>query len=101
MVANLSVDDIRSLGFDWPAYALVEEYCVIQDGKVDLAKTVEDMQSSRSFYRKQLAEAYAFKMQSGADYADFTDRHDDYARMERGLSQAIAYLRRIMEALEK
>jgi len=82
-------------------YALVEQYCVIQHGKVDLAKTIENMQSSRAYYKKQLDEAFAFKMQTGADYSDFTDRYDDNARMERGLSEAIAYLKRIMEALEK
>ena len=101
MVSKLPVDAIRNLGFDWPKYALIEQYCVIQDGKVDLAKTIEDMQSSRTFYRKQLNEAFAFKMQTGADYSDFTDRHDEYARMERELSQAIAYLEKIMAALEK
>lgn len=101
MASRLPVDDIQNLGFDWPKYALVKQCCVIQDGKVDLAKTIEAMQSSRSFYRKQLSEAFAFKMRTGADYSDFTDRHDDNARMERELSQGIAYLEQIMAALER
>jgi hypothetical protein len=100
MIPKLSVDELQELGFDWPKYALVEKYCVIQDGKVDLATTVENMQSSRAFYKKQLSEAFNFKMQTGADYSDFTDRHDDYARMERELGEAIAYLEKIVEALE-
>ena len=100
MIPKLSVTDIQGLGFDWPKYALVEKYCVIQAGKVDLATTIENMQSSRAYYRKQLNEAFAFKMQTGADYADFTDRHDDHARMERELGEAIAYLERIVEAIE-
>ena len=32
---KLSVNDIQNLGFDWPKYALIEEYGVIKDGKVD------------------------------------------------------------------
>jgi hypothetical protein len=96
----LSADEIGELGFDWPKYALVEKHRVIEDGKVDLVATIEHLQSSRAFYRKQLNDAYAFKMQTGADYADFTDRRDDYARMERELGAAIAYLTGIVEAAE-
>jgi hypothetical protein len=98
MSPSLSVGEIRKLGFDWPKYSLIEETCLVQEGKVDLASTLEKLRSSRAFYRGQLAQAYAFKMQTGADYADFTDRRDDYARMERELGTAIAYLERIIEA---
>ncbi len=100
MVRNLSARDIRDLGFDWPKYAMIEEYKVIEDGKVDLSRTIEKMQSSRSYYRKQLNQAFNFKQQTGADYADFTDRFDDNARMERELGQAIAYLQEIKAAIE-
>lgn len=100
MAPTLSVTDIRGLGFDWPKYALVEEYCVIQEGEVDLAATIEKLQSSRAYYKKQLNQAFNFKMQTGADYSDFTDRFDDYARMERELGEAIAYLGRIAAASE-
>ena len=86
------------MGFDWPKYALIEESCVIEAGKVDLTKTVAGLKSSRAFYQKQLGDAYAFKRQSGADYADFTDRFDDYARMERDLSTVISYLEDIIKA---
>jgi len=98
---KLSVDDIQNLGFDWPKYALIEEYCVIEDGKVDLTKTIERMRSSRAYYKKQLDEAFAFKMQTGADYSDFTDRFDDNARMNRRLGEAISYLEEIIEASKK
>ena len=101
VVRKLSADDIRNLGFDWPKYALIEEYCVIEDGKVDLTRTIERMQSSRAYYKKQLDEAFAFKMQTGADYSDFTDRFDDNARMNRELGQAIPYLEKIIEAAEE
>jgi hypothetical protein len=100
MIPQLSVADIQRLGFDWPKYALVEKYCAVQEGKVDLTATIESMRSSRAYYRKQLNEAFAFKMRTGADYSDFTDRFDDYARMERELGKAIAYLERIAEAVE-
>jgi hypothetical protein len=96
----LSVCEIRQLGFDWPRYALVEEYCVNRDGKVDLDQTIEKLESSRAFYRKQLSAAFAFKQQTGADYTDFTDRYDEYARMERELGKAVAYLKQIAEAAE-
>jgi hypothetical protein len=101
VVRKLSADDIRNLGFDWPKYALIEEYCVIEDGKVDLTRTIERMQSSRAYYKKQLDEAFAFKMRTGADYSDFTDRFDDNARMNRELGQAIPYLEKIIEAAEE
>ena len=100
VVRKLSVRDIRNLGFDWPKVALIEEYCVIEDGKVDLSRTIERMQSSRAYYKKQLDEAFAFKMQTGADYSDFTDRFDDNARLNRELGQAISYLEEIIEAAE-
>ena len=93
------VDDIRKRGYEWPKYALVDKYAVIEGGRVDLSTTLETLRSSRSFYRRQLNEAYAFKRNTGADYADFTDRFDEYARMERDLGQAIAYLEEIVKAL--
>jgi hypothetical protein len=98
VVWKLSSEDIRNLGYDWPRYGLVQEYCVIEDGRVDLARTIERLQSSQAYYRRQLNEAFAFKMQTGADYSDFTDRFDDHARMHRELGQAISYLQKIIEA---
>ena len=97
---KLFAEDIRRLGFDWPKYALIEEYCVLEDGQVDLTATVERMRSSRSYYRKQLNEAFAFKQQSGADYSDFTDRFDDNARTDRELGVAISYLEEITAAMQ-
>ena len=99
MAGNLSTQEILSLGFEWPKYAVIEKYCVMEDGKVDLTGTIEKMQSSRAYYRKQVNQAYAFKQQTGADYSDFTDRFDDNARAERELSQAISYLEKIAEAV--
>ena len=98
MAYNLPVSDIQGLGFDWPKYVLIEEYCVIKDGKVDLTKTVEGMRSSQAHYQKQLRDAYNFKRQTGADYADFTDKFDDYARMDRDLGLVLSYLEEILEA---
>ena len=70
-------------------YTLVQEYAVIEADQVDLSTTLENLRSSRAFYRRQLNAAYAFKRNTGADYSDFTDRFDEYARMERELGQAI------------
>ena len=99
MILMLSVSEIRSRNYEWPKYALVAEYAVIEEGQVDLSTTLENLRSSRSFYRRQLNAAYAFKRNTGADYSDFTDRFDEYARIERELGQAIAYLQEIAEAL--
>jgi hypothetical protein len=49
----------------------------------------------------KITAAYNFKTQTGADYADFTDKFDDYVRMERLLSEAISYLEDIMRAIKK
>lgn len=94
----LSLSEVRARGFEWPKYALVEQYAVVEEGRVDLSATLEALRSSRTFYRGQLNEAYAFKQNTGADYADFTDRRDEYARLERELRQAIAYLEKIEQA---
>jgi len=69
-------------------------------GKVDLVKMIDRLQASRAFYRRQLGEAYAFKTQHGADYSDFTDRFDEYARMDRDLGVVISYLEGIIGAAE-
>jgi len=54
LVRKLSAYDIQNLGFDWPKYALIEEYCIMENGKVDLTRTIERVQSSRAFYKRQL-----------------------------------------------
>ncbi len=100
MINKLTVTAIKNLGFDWPKDPLIEEYCVMEDGKVDLVITLDKMQSSRASYRKQLNDAYTFKKQTGADYSDFTDRFDDYARMERQLNASIRYIEEIIDILK-
>lgn len=101
VVQKLSPEEIHRLGFDWPKYALIGEHCVVEAGVIDLTETLARMRSSRSFYRQQLDEAFAFKMRHGADYSDFTDRHDDYARLHRQLGDAIDYLEEIIQAAAK
>jgi len=100
-MTKLSVHEIQKLGFDWPPYPLVEQYSEMQDGKVDLSSTLENLRSSRAFYRGQLNQAFAFKQQTGADYSDFTDRHDEYARIKWELDRAIAYLEEIVQASDQ
>jgi len=97
MTRKLSVQELQSLGFDWPKHALIEEHCVVEDGKVNLDGTLDRLRSSRSFYAGQINQAFNFKQQTGADYSDFTDRFDEYARMKRELGVAIAYLEEITE----
>lgn len=98
MAPKLSIQELRGMGFEWPKHALIEEHCVVENGKVDLDRMLESMQSSRSFYRGQINQAFNFKQQTGADYSDFTDRFDEYARKKRELGVAIAYLEEIIEA---
>ncbi len=100
MSRKLSRNKIQGLGLDWPRYALIEEYCVTEDNKIDLGQTLERMRSSQVYHQKQLDEAFAFKTRFGADYSDFTDRFDDYARMNRELSVAICYVEEIIKAVE-
>jgi hypothetical protein len=99
MAARLSEHDLQGLGFEWPKYAVIEATSVVEDGKIDLTRTIERLRSRRSHYQEQLNAAFAFKMQTGADCSDFTDRFDDYARMRRDLDTAIAYLEQIIEAM--
>jgi hypothetical protein len=98
MTRMLSERELRDLGLDWPKHALVEEYCVVEEGKVDLDRTLANLQSSRAFYQGQINEAFRFKQQTGADYSDFTDRFDEYARKKRALGEAIAYVEEVIAA---
>ena len=99
MTPKLSVRELQDMGFDWPKHVLIEEYCFMEHGKVDLDRTLESMQSSRSFYRGQINQAFNFKQQTGADYSDFTDRFDEYSRRSHELGVAIAYLEEIIGAV--
>ena len=99
MTPKLSVHELRGMGFDWPQHALIKDHCFMEHGKLDLDRTLESMQSSRAFYQGQINQAFNFKQQTGADYSDFTDRFDEYARMKRELDAAIAHLEEIMEAV--
>ena len=101
MIQKLSVHEIRNLGFDWPKYALIEATCVLENSEVDLARSIEQLRSSRAYYKKQLHDAIAFKMQTGADYSDFTNRFDDNVRMEHQLGEALSYLETIVKAAEE
>lgn len=98
MTRKLPERALRDLDLGWPKHALVEEYCVVEEGKVDLDRTLAGLQSSRAFYQGQIKEAFRFKQQTRADYSDFTDRFEEYARMERALGVAIAYVEEVIAA---
>ena len=99
VIRTMSAQDIENLGFDWPKYAVIEEYYVIEDGEVDLVRRTKGMRSSQACYRNQLDAAFTFKTCTGADHSDFTDRFAD-PRMDRGLGQAMSCLEEIIEAAE-
>jgi septal ring factor EnvC (AmiA/AmiB activator) len=96
----IGIDEIRTLGFEWPRYKLIEEHSTTEQGKIDLTRSLEEMRSNQAYYGKQLADAYKFKTQHSADYSDFTDRFDEYAQKKRRLDEAIAYLEEIKLAVE-
>lgn len=98
MSPKLSAEELERLGYDWPKYVIIEDYCVKVGDKIDLSRTIEAMGSSKAYYQKRLQDAFNFKMQSGADYSDFTDRFDEYARKKHDLGTAISYLEKIIEA---
>jgi hypothetical protein len=95
---KLKVTEIEEMGFEWPRYQALQEQAVRADQTIDLVETMAALESSRDFYKRQVNEAYAFKQQTGADYADFTDRHEENSRQYYELGRAIAYLREIINA---
>ena len=98
MENTLSVNKIRALGFEWPKTSTIQEYCIIENGKVNFDKSLAHLRQSHSFYKNQITAAFNFKSRTGADYSDFTDKFDDYVRMERLLGEAIKYLEHILAA---
>lgn len=101
MTPLIEPEAIHALGFDWPKYPLIEEHVRCSQGKVDLDKTLQALRSSQAYYQKQLTEAFNFKMQHSTDYSDFTDKHEDNARMKRLLGDAIDYLESIIQAVDQ
>lgn len=95
MAQELTLAEILSLRPDGSGSAVVLKHAVLDGDTVDLRKTIERMESSRAYYRRELAEAFAFKTRHGADYNDFTDRFDDNARTVRELDLAISYLQEL------
>jgi len=99
---RLTASEIKDLGFDWPRYPLVREYAVIaEDGKKELTETLEALQGHQAYYQQQVNQAYAFKRQTGADYADFTNRFDEFAGKLHQYQQAGKFIRQIMQAAEQ
>jgi hypothetical protein len=99
MSQNISIKKIRASGFEWPKFPLLGDYSVQEGSVINLTETYENMRSSRAFYQGQINAAYAFKQQTGADYADFTDRRDGYIRQRNELDKAITYIEKIMAAI--
>lgn len=97
----LSIEKIMALGFEWPHTTTIQAYAVVENGKVNMDKTLAHLRQSFTFYNNQITAAYNFKTQTGADYSDFTDKFDDYVRMERQLREAIHYMEQIQIALSK
>jgi len=99
---KLTALEIKNLGFDWPRYSLIREYAVItEDGKIVLTNTLEALQGHQAYYQQQVNQAYAFKQQTGADYADFTNRFDEFAGKLHQYQQASNFISQIIQAAEQ
>ena len=98
MKHTLSVDKICNMGFEWPKTSAIQEFCVVENGKVNLDKSLDKIRTNCAYYKNQITAAYKFKTQTGADYSDFTDKFDDYVQMERLLGEAVTYLEKIVAA---
>ena len=98
--SNPTAADIRARGFEWPRFAVIEEQCTVVGGRIDLAKTLQALETSRAYYQQQINAAYRFKSQTGADYRDFTDRHDDNASALHQLELAIVHVSGILAAVD-
>jgi hypothetical protein len=96
----LTAKEIQRLGFDLNKYEVVKKYCLVKDGRIDLAATIKRMETSRAFYKRLLDEAFDFKSKHGVDYSDFTDRHDENIRNYNEHDKAISYLTKILQATE-
>jgi hypothetical protein len=83
-MANPTVEDIRRLGFEWPKYPLVEQYCVESEGQIDLAQTIGKLLD-------KLLRAPA----------EFSQAPESRAEAAGQCNQAIDYLREIQVAVEK
>jgi hypothetical protein len=97
-MTKLTITTIQTLGFAWPKYPVIEQYCEPDEDQIDLDTLLERLHASRAYYQKQLDEAYAFKSKTGADYSDFTDRFDEYARKHQDFARAVRYLEEIIQA---
>jgi hypothetical protein len=98
MERKIPVSAIQNMGFKWPKTSTLQKYAVIENGEVNVDQSLNKLQQDLAYYKNQITAAFNFKQQTGADYADFTDKFDDYVRMERALTQAINDLEQIIAA---
>ncbi len=70
-----------------------------QGNCVDLAAILEKLLASLAHYQELLNQAFNFKVRTGADYSDFTDRFDEYVRSNRELKASVKYVEQIIEKL--
>lgn len=77
---NPTIADIRSLGFEWPKYPLIEQYCVMDELQVDLLGTIGKLTKTRS---------------------EINGVPGQRADPEHQYDQAVAYLREIQAAAEQ
>ena len=95
MAQELILTDILSLRPNWPGSALALKHPILDANTGDLRKTIERMESSRGYYRRELAGASAFQTRHDVDYSDSMDRFDANARKVREWNLAISYLQKL------
>ena len=85
----MKISQIRSLGFDWPGSASMDQYAVETAGDVDLDATLAALRRGLEVYQGQLNEMHAFQRDHNADWNDVSDHQGDIAEKAAEMRRAI------------
>jgi hypothetical protein len=47
----LSADEITALGFEWPKNSTIKTYAAVENGKVNVDKSLYNMRIDRAYYK--------------------------------------------------
>src|SRR5262245_26929777 len=93
---DLTPDQIRARGFDWPGP--VEEGVIVAapSGAIDLAATRRQLERLLEFYQRELDAMRAFRDQHNARWEDITDKREEYGFRRVELRESIEYIGAIL-----
>lgn len=92
----MTIDELRQAGLGSPRHACVEATLVRVGDDVDLPRSLAALESSLTFYRRELDEMRATARMWGAPVHDVSDNEDEYAARSVALSYAVEALRAVM-----